>query len=153
MIRITPQMFFDRPRVKRAVDRARRSVLSKAGAFVRQRARSLIRPRRRSARPGEPPSSHTGLLRRFIFFGYPRNSDRDTVVIGPAPLNQRSEYGNTTVPEVLEFGGRVTTRDYRTGKRVTRRYRGHPYMGPALEKEADKFPALWRDSVKGNLHR
>ncbi len=51
------------------------------------------------------------------------------------------------------FGGRVTTRDYRTGKRVTRRYRGHAYMGPALEKEADKFPALWRDSVRGNLDR
>ena len=145
-------MFFDRPRVKRAVDRAKRSVLSKAGAFVRQRARTLIRPRRRSARPGEPPSSHTGLLRRLIFFGHPRNSDRDTVVIGPAPLNTsggRSEYGSTTVPEVLEFGGRVTTRDHRTGQRVTRRYRGHPFMGPALEKEADKFPELWRDSVKG----
>ena len=144
MIRITPQMFFDRPRVQRAADRAKRGVLSKAGAFVRQRARTLIRPRRRSARPGEPPSSHTGLLRRFIFFGYER--DRDTVVIGPTPLNQRSPYGQTTVPEVLELGGTVTTRE--RGRQETRRYRGNPYMGPAMEKEADNFGQLWRDSVR-----
>ena len=144
MIRITPQMFFDRPRVKRAVDRAKRGVLSKAGAFVRQRARTLIRPRRRSARPGEPPSSHTGLLRRFIWFGYDRQ--QDSVVIGPAPLNQRSPYGQTTVPEVLEFGGTVTTRE--RGKQETRYYAGHPYMQPAMEKEADRFGQLWRDSVR-----
>ena len=147
MIRITPQMFFDQPRVKRAVDGAKRSVLSKAGAFVRQRARTLIRPRQRSARPGEPPSSHTGLLRRFIWFGYDRQ--QDSVVIGPAPLNTsggRSPYGQTTVPEALELGGTVAARE--RGKREVRHYAGNPYMGPAMEKEADRFGQLWRDSVR-----
>ncbi|MEX2388774.1 MAG: hypothetical protein WD534_12925 [Phycisphaeraceae bacterium] len=147
MIRITPQMFFDRKAVTGAVSRATRRVLSKAGAFVRQRARTLIRPRRRSARPGEPPSSHAGDLRRLIWFGYERQ--QPTVVIGPAPLHGRSPYGPTTVPEVLEFGGTVTARDHRQqGKRVRRRYRGNPYMGPAMEAEQDQFADLWRGSVR-----
>lgn len=150
MIRITPQMFFDRKAVTTAADRAKRAVLSKAGAFVRQSARNLIRRRKRSARPGEPPSSHTGVLRRFIWFGHDRQ--RDTVVVGPTLLSAArggESDGANTVPELLEFGGRVTRRDRRTGRRVTRRYGGNPFMGPALEKEADNFPALWRDSVKG----
>ncbi len=144
MVNITTKMFFTTKAVTRSVDRATRAVLSKAGAFVRQRARSLIRPRKRSARPGEPPSSRTGLLRRFIYFGY--EPTRKTVVIGPAKLHRRSPYGDTTVPEVLEVGGTVTVG---TGKhKETRRYRGHPYMGPALEAEKSKFPTLWRNSVR-----
>lgn len=148
MVKITPHMFFDRQAVTGAVSRAKRAVLSKAGAFIRQRARTLIRPRRRSARPGQAPSSHTGDLRRLIWFGYER--ERDTVVIGPAPLHGRSPYGPTTVPEVLEFGGTVTTtQDHRRpGQRVRRRYRGHPYMGPAMEAEQDRFADLWRNSVR-----
>ena len=145
MIRITPDMFFDSRRVRRAVDRAKRSVLSKAGAFVRRRARQLIRPRRRSARPGEPPSSHTGLLRRFIYFGYERESE--SVVVGPVPFPGRQPYGpRTTVPEVLETGGTVTAAE--DGEQVTRNYPGHPFMSPALEAERDNFADLWSDSVR-----
>ncbi|MCL4743749.1 MAG: hypothetical protein KJZ54_16250, partial [Phycisphaerales bacterium] len=66
------QMFFDRPKVRRAVDAARRKVLSKAGAFIRQTARTSIRKRKGSSKPGNPPHSHVGLLRRFILFGYDR---------------------------------------------------------------------------------
>ncbi len=147
MVNVTTKMFFTTKAVKRSVDRATRAVLSKAGAFVRQRARSIIRPRKRSARPGEPPSSHTGLLRRFIYFGYAPGSK--SVVIGPAKLSSgvRPGYGHTTVPEVLEVGGTVTAPG--SGKhKQTRRYRGHPYMGPALEAEKRKFPTLWRNSVR-----
>ncbi len=144
MVNVTTRMFFTTTAVRRAVDKGTRAVLSKAGAFVRQRARSLIRPRKRSARPGEPPSSHLGLLRRFIYFGY--DQGKKSVVIGPAKLNQRNPYGDTTVPEVLEVGGTVTPG---SGKhKETRRYRGNPYMGPALEAEKSKFPTLWRNSVK-----
>ena len=52
---------------------------------VRTTARHSIHKRKRTIAPGEPPSSHTGLLRRFIFFGYDR--ERRSVVIGPARLN------------------------------------------------------------------
>ena len=144
MIRITPDMFFDAKPVRRAVDRAKRSVLMRAGAFVRRRAQHLIRRRRRSARPGEPPSSHTGLLRRFIYFGY--QAERDEVVVGPVPLPGRQAYGPTTVPEVLELGGTVTT--FENGEQEIRHYEGNPFMQPALEAERDNFADLWAGSVK-----
>jgi ribosomal 50S subunit-associated protein YjgA (DUF615 family) len=73
--------FFDRKIVIDAMDRAARNVLSKFGAFVRQRAKSSIRQRKRASDPGKPPSSHTGVLKDFIFFGY--EADRQSVVIGP----------------------------------------------------------------------
>lgn len=137
------RMFFDRPRVQRAVDRGRRQALSKAGAFIRQRARSSIRKRKRSSRPGQPPSSHTGLLRRFILFGYDRQ--RDSVVVGPVGFRR------STAPSVLEFGGRTAVESKRRGrqrgKRVVR-IAARPCMKPALEKEKSNLPALWRNSVR-----
>lgn len=146
MIQITPKMFFDARPVRKAVDKASRAVLSKAGAFIRQTARSLIRPRKRSARPGEPPSSHKGHLRRLIYFGY--EPQRKSVVIGPAPLgDRRSPYGPKTIPQVLEDGANVTARDDE-GRPVRRRYAGNPFMRPALQKEAPNFPDLWKDSVR-----
>lgn len=137
------QMFFDRPKVKRAVDAARRKVLSKAGAFIRQTARTSIRKRRGSSKPGQPPHSHVGLLRRFILFGY--DKQRDSVVVGPVGLKA------STTPRVLERGGTTTVTRRRRGKRTERRVRiaARPYMNPALEKERPKLPELWRNSVKG----
>ncbi len=137
------QMFFDRPKVKRAVDAARRRVLSKAGAFVRQTARTSIRKRKGSSKPGNPPHSHVGLLRRFILFGYDRQSD--SVVVGPVGFRDSS------APRVLERGGTTTVTRRRRGKQTERRVRiaARPYMKPALEKEQPKLPELWRNSVKG----
>jgi len=137
--------FFDRKVVRNAVDRAARRVLSKFGAFVRRAARSSIRKRKRASTPGEPPSSHTGLLRKFIFFGYDLGSR--SVIIGPARLNQR--IGNA--PEALEYGGvSETAEGSRRRKRRRRRIRirPRPYMGPAMQKELPKLPAMWRDSVR-----
>lgn len=139
-------MFFDAKRVKRAVDSATRRVLSKFGAYVRTAARSSIRKRKRISRPGEPPSSHTGLLKKFIFFGY--EPGRGGVVIGPARLD--AKIGDA--PAALEHGGRsqvtVGGRRKKTKKGVkTVTIRARPYMGPALAKEQPKLPAMWRDSV------
>lgn len=67
---VSMDMFFDTDRVKRAADMATRKNLSKAGAYVRTAARSSIRTRKAISPPGQPPGSHTGLLRKFIFFGY-----------------------------------------------------------------------------------
>ena len=63
------QLFFDRQAVISKVDAATRRVLSKFGAFVRRSAKSSIRKLKKPAPPGHPPSSHTGLLKKFIF-GY-----------------------------------------------------------------------------------
>lgn len=195
--------FFDLPEIERAIGRARVKVLSKAGAFIRQRARSSIRPPRglaiadmrdderkayksaraiakakgrkaprrprASSKPGEPPRSQTGILRRFIFFAYDKAAD--SVVIGPAATNQvffnkdrRPVTG--TVPSVLEYGGQITIlevlvagtwrrADLRSRRRLAQRktrYRtveiaARPYMGPALEAEQEHFVELWRDSI------
>jgi len=137
-------IFFDRKAVRSAVDRTARRVLSRFGAFVRRAAKSSIRKRKRASAPGEPPSSHTGLLKQFIFFGYDR--DRRSVVTGPQRLNQK--VGDA--PAALEHGGVSTVVEGLRGKRRKRRVRirARPYMGPAFEQERPKLPAMWRDSVK-----
>lgn len=118
--------FLDRDRFKRAVDAGSRRVLSKTGAFVRQRAKTSIRKRKRPSPPGSPPSSHTGLLRKFIFFAY--DPTTRSVVVGPAALRARP-----TAPEALEKGGMSPVRRKSGPKSVYIRQR--PYMVPALEKE------------------
>lgn len=89
-------MFFDAPKIVRSVDAATRKVLSKFGAYVRTAARSSIRTRKKVSEPGSPPSSHTGLLKKFIYFGY--DESRQSVVVGPTRL------GSGVVPERLEYG-------------------------------------------------
>ena len=83
-------LFFDRASVMSAADRATRRVLSKFGAYVRQTARTSIRKRKSISQPGQPPSSHTGLLKRNIFFVF--SPDTQSVVIGPILLNEKT-YG------------------------------------------------------------
>lgn len=132
-------LFFDRAKVVSAVDRAERRVLSRFGAFVRRSARSSIRKRKRVAPPGSPPSSHTGLLKRTIFFVY--DAGRGSVVIGPIALNK-----GTDAPELLEHGGTAVRRV--RGRRRRLRYRPRPFMGPAFDREKPGLSAMWRDSVR-----
>ena len=141
---VTKQMFFDSKAVTSAVDKTSRRVLSRFGAYVRTTARHSIRKRKAVSRPGKPPSSHTGLLRRFIYFGYDRQ--RRSVVIGPQRLNQK--VGDA--PAALEHGGVSTVVEGRRGRRRKRRVRiaQRPYMGPAFEKEKPKLPAMWQNSVR-----
>ena len=134
------RMFFDRQAVISKVDAATRRVLSKFGAFVRRSAKSSIRKRKKAAPPGQPPSSHTGLLKKFIFFGY--DAARQSVVIGPTRLNQK---GRGEAPPLLEYGGKATL--VRRGKKKRVTYQARPYMGPAFEKEKPQLPAMWRGSI------
>lgn len=164
-------MFLDTRAVTDSVDRATRKVLSKFGAFVRTRAKSSIRSRKAASSPGSPPSSHTGILKRFIYFAYDANVQ--SVIIGPAATNQVFFQGDGqpvtgTVPEILERGGSIrilerqrpdgtwTRADLRSRRRLggvpirlrTVTIRPRPYMGPAFEKEKDGLPNLWADAVK-----
>jgi len=132
-------MFFDRAKVVRAADKASRTALSKAGAFIRQSARTSIRPRKGISPPGSPPYSHTGDLRRRILFGYDASSK--SVVVGPLRFKKGE------APPLLEFGG-TAKRVKRGGKKVTAVYRPRAFMGPALEREAPKLPRMWANSVK-----
>ena len=148
---VVKQMFFDRKAVTNSTDRASRRVLSRFGAFVRTAARSSIRTRRRISAPGQPPSSHLGLLKKLIYFGF--DPGRQSVVIGPTLLHQKNRGG---APELLEYGGTAhrdsVFLDYKN-RTVTRRsgrvkYRPRPYMTPAFNREKVKLPALWQASVK-----
>lgn len=133
--------FFDPAAVTDPAERAYRAKLSRHGAFVRRRARSSIRKRKRSARPGEPPTDRKGLLKKFILFGY--EPDIRTVVIGPAKLMGKANY---TVPEVLEHGGRVVV--LRPGRKPRpANYRGNEFMGPAQAAELPKFLGSLKDSI------
>ena len=134
-------MFFDSPKVTSSVERGTRRVLSRFGAFVRRTARSSIRKRKNPSAPGSPPSSHCGLLKKFIWFGYEPN--RRSVVIGPARLGGNSR---GQAPELLEYGGITTIRRRKRRRRI--RIRARPYMGPAFEKERTQLPALWKNSIK-----
>jgi len=133
-------MFFSSKAVTSAVDRATRRVFSRFGAFVRRTARSSIRKRKKPSAPGQPPSSHKGLLKRFIFFGYDRT--KKSVVIGPVRLTGA---GRGKAPSLLEYGGAGTVRVRRRRKRA--RYKARPFMGPAYEKEKPQLPAMWQGSV------
>ena len=131
-------VFFDRAAVVSAVDAAKRKVLSKAGAFIRQAAKTSIRKRKGTSRPGQPPFSHEGSLRKRIYFGYDRKSD--SVVIGPVGFTR------SVAPHVLEYGG--TTTLSRRGKKQSVKIAARPYMWPAFQKEREKLPLLWRNSVR-----
>ncbi|MBI5725212.1 MAG: hypothetical protein HZA50_14730 [Planctomycetes bacterium] len=139
-IKIDKSMFFDRQKVLKAVDAGVRKVLSKFGAFVRTVARSSIRKRKAVSQPGQPPSSHTGLLKRLIYFGY--DTSRKSVVIGPTPLRSEAE-----APPLLEYGGRARRKN-RKGKTVIATYRARAFMGPAFEEEKKKLPELWQNSIR-----
>lgn len=126
-LKATTDWFFDRAAVAEKLDPAVRRALSKFGAYVRRRAQTSIRPRKGTSRPGQPPHSHAGLLRKFIFFSYDRASE--SVVIGPTLLKPDS-----TAPAALEYGSET--------------HAARPYMRPAYEAELPKVPDLFRDMIK-----
>lgn len=138
---VSKQMFFDTKAVTSRVDAATRKVLSRFGAFVRQGAKTSIRKRKAISDPGSPPSSHVGLLRKLIYFGY--DLRQRSVVIGPTPL-----HGTAEAPPLLEYGGTARRRRGRRGRLVTATYRPRPFMGPAFEREKPKLPAMWAGSVR-----
>lgn len=135
LVQVSYSQFFKEDRALRYLDRSEARLLSRAGAFVRTRARRSIRKRKRISEPGKPPSSHTGFYKKSILFGYDKKNR--SVVIGPS-----ANFGGSEVPNALEFGG---VSRYR-GRRV--RYKARPHMGPALKEEAPNFPTLFTNSIR-----
>lgn len=135
--------FIDIRKLQDAADRAELQALSKFGAFVRRRAMSSIRTRKAVSKPGFPPSSHTGILKRFIYFFVER--DLKNVVIGPIKLGR----GADDAPRLLEYGGSALLRR-RDRKQQAKKgnYRQRPFMAPAFAIEIAKAPELLRDSIK-----
>lgn len=160
--------FFDRVKVLDAATAAKLRYHSKAGAFVRQTMKNLIKNKPGTSRPGQPPFGHAaegdGKLERFIFFAYDQADQ--TTAIGPALLSLTYEDGDGRplsgpVPEILELGGEIQILEVLVGqdwKHLTRSQRQRypnattrtrtvsikprPFAVPALENEAPKFPDL-----------
>ena len=173
------EAFFDRPKVIKSLKAAKRKVLSKAGAFVRKRARGSMRRRKGVSPPGFPPSAHSqGNSLKTILFAYQPQSE--STIVGPVQLNQVNftvESVTSTVPGLHERGETAIIREYRyapingttdsanwrrvDGRRKYRnrpgfkletrrrraRYPKRPFMRPALEAEAPKFPELFKNSI------
>ena len=133
--------FFDRAAVTNAVDKATRRVLSKCGAFVRKRAKSSIRKRKKISAPGSPPSSHVGTLKKLIYFAYDQTAK--TVIVGPALFQKTRMLGGKTVPQSLEEGGTSEHEEFQvTGGRWVGR--GSPLLKdkkdrPGARDAAGKF--------------
>lgn len=140
-------VFFDRDKVLRAVDDATRRRLSRFGAFVRTRAQRSMRRRRGVSKPGSPPYSHSGELRKLLYFGF--DAEARSVVIGPVPFKEGE------VPELLEFGGDVPRQRWnwdtrrRDGDEYLAHYEPRPFMRPAFEAELGKVPDLFKNAVGG----
>lgn len=163
-MRVT-ERFMDRAAIARLVKKGMAGPLSKIGAFLRRRARSSLRRRKRVSQPGEPPSVHSdssiATLKNILFAV---DEQRSAVLCGPVKLNQVQrvvDIGTQTVPQIMEFGGTVRIheesradgqpwrngvmwrrRDLRRGTKTWKRYRvrsasfePRPFMGPALEAE------------------
>jgi hypothetical protein len=156
--------FFDRAKILNRERAANIRRLSKIGAYVRTRGKSILRRRKRVSRPSETPSIHSrdsfATIKNILFA-----SDRtwESVVIGPrvVPGSKLKRSNRQTVPELLERGGQSLVTftyvgvsaetptgwlpgDRRVGKRKAKRglimqkvanYEPRPFMGPALDAE------------------
>ena len=116
--------------VVKAAAKASFENLGHAIASIRKAA---IRSIRRSAKPapaGKPPRTRRSRqLPRSIFYSV----DRDKLSAITGPLASRVG----TSAEAHEFGGRYMGEDYPA----------RPFMGPALEQQADRMPAYWAGTV------
>jgi len=164
--------FFDRQAVIERMSRANHKALVTAGAFIRRRARSSLRRRKRISSPGNPPSIHSqdpiATLKNILFAYDPQ---QESLVIGPVGLNQRNFIGpqqtSAPVPQILEFGANVAIREWSFDKGKTWRrrelrfnprerlryrtrkakYAPRPFMGPALEAEKEHIPDAWAGTL------
>lgn len=138
-IKAAKKLFFDKKAILNAVPPALRKALSKAGAYIRDDARKSIKTRKKPAPPGQPPHSHKGQLRKFIFFAFDPASR--SVIVGPAAFSSRSQ-----APYLLEHGG--TTQRKRRKRIITAQYEPRPYMLPALLKNIHEIPKPWKDAIR-----
>lgn len=127
--RIDARVFPDR--LAEQSQRIRRRVLSRFGYLVRAAAQASIQPDENTSRPGQPPASHTGRLRRGILYAV--DSQAESVIIGPRKYERHSTQGSL---RALEEGGETQIR-----RRATR-FRPRPFMRPAFAAAVDELPRI-----------
>lgn len=176
MIELTMNMkqaFFDSQKVKRAVDRGTRRAMSRSLAFVRRRAISTYRRRKRPSKPGQAPSVHStnpSVSLKNVLFAYDERTKSG--VVGPVKLNGQKSLikGRGSLPGILEGGGTIVipeeswdgkawftqSRTRRVDQRKKTRRRQvrlapRPAMSVALQIESDKgnIASPWANVVTG----
>ena len=120
---------FDPSKLLKAVSKAERRYLFRAGGLLKTIARRSIKKQKAKSQPGTPPSSQTGNLRNAIWFDV--NLHALDVVIGPR-FTDMHEIGY-----LHEFGG---TRNGAV-------YPARPYMGPAFDATVPQLPKIWKDLI------
>jgi len=131
--------FFDRAQINKLLDPRERKYLARAGALTRSIMKRSIRKsgkKRTRSLPGQPPRSHTGLLKKHIYFWM--DPGTRSVIVAPASLKRAGE----AAPDVLEFGGRVTY-GWMKGKNIQAR----PFVRPALEEAEKSFQRIWNTTA------
>ncbi len=134
------QTMLDQKRIVDAAEMATFRALSRFGAFVRQRAKTSMRRRKAISDPGEPPSTHLGLIRDNVLFEVERAAKN--VVIGPMQLNKSSPMALSA----LEHGGQTII--MRRGKALEVQVAARPFMQPAFDKELERAPYLWENGLR-----
>jgi hypothetical protein len=102
-------LFFNKPQVIVALNKTNRKVLSNFGALVRKIAQRSMRPGGKKnlvSKPGEPPRTHKGLLKKRLYYSY--SPATQSVVVGPTSL-----YGVGKIPPLMEYGGTTPARPYK----------------------------------------
>lgn len=116
--------------------------------FVRVKGRDLIRKRKRPSRPGEPPASHAGFLRRLLLYA------RVSETVYRVGVQTRA---GSKVPGILEWGGTTAIRTRRRGRGSTTtraRIAPRPFIRRARDIERPKVPGLIRKySLRGGRRR
>lgn len=135
--------------MSRTASVAMRALIRQA-AFIRKVAKSSIRkPKgtKTQSDPGNPPYSHTGLLRQHIYFDADRVAG--AVLVGPAKLNNVRQF-QAPPPQVLEEGGVIKGQFVRSSSPSARRYETRiaprPYMRPAFEKSQKRLKDFWQQA-------
>lgn len=140
-LKAVKQGILDQQRITDAAEKASVKALAKFGAFVRTRARTSIRKRKKVSDAGKLPSSHTGLIRDHILFLV--EARERNVIIGPMKLNGTK---SPTALRALEHGGPTLIMDHGKPRSVT--IAARPFMQPAFAIELEKAPKLWENTLK-----
>ncbi|MGE4157706.1 MAG: hypothetical protein AB7F75_01260 [Planctomycetota bacterium] len=128
MISLKAKAVFHGKAILKKVEEATVKSLGHAGALVRLIARRSIKRSPVKSAEGTPPHTRRGLLRGAILYA----QEKGRVIIGPSARIA----GPAGKPH--EFGGKFRAE----------RYPKRPFMGPALQKAADRLPKFWKKSVR-----
>lgn len=128
MIEIKAKFVDETKRVVEAAERASYENIRHATASIRKDAQSSIDRSPVASPPGSPPHSRRGLLRNAIVFA----ADKFVGIVGP-----RGSRIGEGVGGAHEFGGEFRENDFPE----------RPFMGPALERNIDRFASSWSGSI------